>query len=314
MLLDTPTEEQLARMREELKDDEYRMKQDVEHMRHWLTKQPHLPHHMEDDRLARFVYGCKLDVSRAKRVLETYYTVRSTVPELFSNRDPQSADMQLCFAAVDYVPLPVLTPSGYRATLLCLRECDPDKFNVRSITTRILNSLDLRLRMEPRCLNNIMLIDLQGFTMAHYSKLSPTHALSRKALLCIQDAFPLRLAQVHFINAPAFIGNIMKMFRPFLKEKLFNKFHFHCSGFESLHQQVPPEVLPQEYGGLLESTRVLTDRWNAELVRMRDWLLTEQRISKSDESRRPSGSCNVTASALINGDEVHGTFRKLSID
>ena len=150
--------------------------------------------------------------------------------------------------------------------------------------------------------------------MAHYSKLSPTHAVSRKALLCIQDAFPLRLAQVHFINAPGFIGNIMKMFKPFLKEKLINKFHFHCSGFESLHQHVPQEVLPQDYGGLLESTRELTDRWNAELIRMRDWILNEQTVSKSDESRRPAGSRGIRASALLDGDQIHGTFRQLSID
>ena len=157
-------------------------------------------------------------------------------------------------------------------------------------------------------------IDLQGFTMAHYSKLSPTHAVSRKALLCIQDAFPLRLAQVHFINTPSFVGNVMKMFRPFLKEKLLNKFHFHTSGFESLHQHVPPEVLPSDYGGLLGSTRELTDQWNAELIRMRDWILTEQNISKSDESLRPSGSRGVTASALLDSDQIHGTFRRLSID
>ena len=120
----------------------------------------------EDDRLERFVYGCKLDVTRAKRVLDTYYTVRSTVPEFFSNRDPISADMQDCYSVVDYVPLPLLTPSGYRATLLRLRECDPDKFSVRSITTRILNSLDLRMLMEQRCLNNLMLVSsyqLEGF-------------------------------------------------------------------------------------------------------------------------------------------------------
>ena len=104
------------------------------------------------------MYGCKLDVARAKRVLDTYYTVRSTVPEFFGNRDPTSANMQICYAAMDYVPLPLLTPRGYRATLLRLRECDPDKFSVRSLTTRILNSLDLRMLMESRCLNNLMLV------------------------------------------------------------------------------------------------------------------------------------------------------------
>jgi hypothetical protein len=149
----------------------------------------------EDARLERFLYGCKLSVERAKRVLDTYYTVRATVPEFFRDRDPLSGDMQLCFQTVQYVPLPVLTPRGYRPTLLRLADCDVSRFDVRAITTRIVMSLDARL-LEERCLNNVMLIDLEGFTMGHYAKASPTQAVARKALLCIQDAFPLRLAQV----------------------------------------------------------------------------------------------------------------------
>jgi hypothetical protein len=149
----------------------------------------------EDARLERFLYGCKLSVERAKRVLDTYYTVRATVPEFFRDRDPLSRDMQLCFQRIYYVPLPVLTPLGYRPTLLRLADCDANKFDIRIITTRIVMSLDARL-LEERCLNNVMLIDLEGFTMGHYTKVSPTQAIIRKALLCIQDAFPLRLAQV----------------------------------------------------------------------------------------------------------------------
>ncbi|PSN41975.1 hypothetical protein C0J52_10516 [Blattella germanica] len=304
MTLENPTPEQLERMREELKEDANCMKQQVAHLRHWLSKQPHLPQHMEDARLERFLYGCKLDVARTKRVLDTYYTVRSSVPEFFADRDSISLRAQQCICTVDYIPLPVLTPNGYRATLLRIRDSNPDKFDVRSLTTRILNSLDLRMLLEERCLNNIMLIDLQNFTMAHYSKLSPTHALSRKALLCIQDAFPLRLAEVHFLNAPSVIGNIMNLFRPFLKEKLFRKFHFHTGPeFDSLYPHVPRSALPSDY-----------DRWNDRLENMRTWFLEEQKISKSDESRRPPGSRGFSASALAQGVEVHGTFRQLSID
>jgi hypothetical protein len=149
----------------------------------------------EAARLERFLYGCKLSLERAKRVLDTYYMVRATAPEFFADRDPLSRDMQLCFRAVHYVPLPVLTPLCYRATLLRLVDRDVNSFDMRVLATRIVMSLDARL-LEERCLNNVMIIDLEGYTMAHYTKMSPTQALVRKAFLCIQDAFPLRLAQV----------------------------------------------------------------------------------------------------------------------
>ncbi|XP_021921168.1 alpha-tocopherol transfer protein-like [Zootermopsis nevadensis] len=221
--------------------------------------------------------------------------------------------MQLCFRAVHYVPLPTLTPLGYRPTLLRLAHCDASKFDVRVLTTRIVMSLDARL-LEERCLSNVMLIDLEGFTMGHYTRASPTQATVRKALLCIQDAFPMRLAQVHLINVPAFINNVMSLFRPFLKEKFLNKIFFHCSGYEALYEHVPREALPREYGGKLDSTQDLADRWNEKLVSLRPWFLREQLISRSDETRRPPGLRTDTASALASDPDVHGTFRQLSID
>lgn len=46
MALDGPTAEQLKRMREELQEDPEVFKEDLARLRDWLSKQPHLPHHM----------------------------------------------------------------------------------------------------------------------------------------------------------------------------------------------------------------------------------------------------------------------------
>jgi hypothetical protein len=40
------------------------------------------------------------------------------------------------------------------------------------------------------------------------------------------------------------------------------QFFFHCSGYESLYEHVPPEALPREYGGKLESVAELTGECN----------------------------------------------------
>jgi hypothetical protein len=46
MTLKGPTAEQLKRMREEIQEDPDVTQQDLAHLRHWLNKQPHLPHHI----------------------------------------------------------------------------------------------------------------------------------------------------------------------------------------------------------------------------------------------------------------------------
>ena len=40
------------------------------------------------------------------------------------------------------------------------------------------------------------------------------------------------------------------------------QFFFHCSGYEALYEHVPPEALPREYGGKLESVAELTGECN----------------------------------------------------
>lgn len=45
-------------------------------------------------------------------------------------------------------------------------------------------------------------------------------------MLAAQDSMPLRLHKVYFINAPAFINNVLNIFYPLLKPKLVDKvFH-----------------------------------------------------------------------------------------
>jgi hypothetical protein len=62
------------------------------------------------------------------------------------------------------------------------------------------------------------------------------------------------------------------------------------------------------------STFIFSERWNQKLVALRPWFLHEQSVSKSDETRRPTGRRSTTASALASGSEVYGTFRQLKID
>jgi hypothetical protein len=45
-------------------------------------------HFADDGQLERLFLRCKKSVERAKEVLEMYYTLRSALPEIFSNTDP----------------------------------------------------------------------------------------------------------------------------------------------------------------------------------------------------------------------------------
>lgn len=58
----------------------------------------------------------------------------------------------------------------------------------------------------------------------------------------------MKLKEVHIINISPLVDTIVNFARPFLKEKIRQRIHFH-SNLESLYKFVPRPMLPQEYGG-----------------------------------------------------------------
>ncbi|XP_012222947.2 alpha-tocopherol transfer protein-like isoform X2 [Linepithema humile] len=162
MTLLPPTPAQQKRIDKELPPDPEMRKQDIRTLREWLSKQPHLPKHIDNDKLEKFLYNCKNSVERCKLILERYYTARTSLPEFFAVRDPLSRDIQDSCDAIDYFVLPSLTKEGYRITISRLRNIDPEKFSFQAIVRRILMVLDIRL-MEESCLSNIMVIDLEVY-------------------------------------------------------------------------------------------------------------------------------------------------------
>ncbi|XP_076650281.1 alpha-tocopherol transfer protein-like [Halictus rubicundus] len=170
--------------------------------------------------------------------------------------------------------------------------------------------LDMRL-MEERCLSNVMVIDLEGFSVVHFSKCSPTQTIVRKSMLAVQDSMPLRLHRVHFLHAPAFVENILNIFYPLLKEKLVQKFRVHTGGGEELHPYMDKDILPNEWGGKAGTLGELNDSWRKKIENNRDWFLREEKLSRTDESARLPESKSRLITEL---DGIQGSFRQLNID
>ncbi|XP_003696023.1 alpha-tocopherol transfer protein-like [Apis florea] len=310
MTLLPPTAEQQKRINEEVSTDPETRKRDVAAIREWLSKQPHLPNHMDDTRLERFLFGCKNSIERCKLILERYFSVRTAIPEFFAVRDPLAREIQECCEAIQYFILPSLTDEGHRVTILRLKDNTIDKFSIQTISRRILMVLDTRL-MEEQCLSNIMVIDLEGFGMVHFTKCSPTQSIVRKAMLAMQDSMPLRLHRVHFLHAPAFIESILNIFYPLLKVRLVQKFRIHTGGGEELHSYMNKDILPNEWGGKAGTLDKLNDAWKKKIEKNRDWFLREEKLSRTNENARLPESKTRLLKEL---EGLQGSFRQLNID
>lgn len=67
-----------------------RIQSDIDALRNWIKKSPHLKSRSDDQFLVAFLRGCKYSLEKAKHKLDLFYTVRTHAPELIRNRDPMN--------------------------------------------------------------------------------------------------------------------------------------------------------------------------------------------------------------------------------
>ncbi|XP_035225600.1 alpha-tocopherol transfer protein-like isoform X3 [Stegodyphus dumicola] len=93
----------------------------------------------------------------------------------------------------------------------------------------------------------VVLLDLKGFSCSHMFQITST------SLMCfmntVQDGLPLRLTALHVINNPSIFGAVFKTVKPLLNAKIKKRVYFHGNDLSSLHQFLPKEMLPEEFGG-----------------------------------------------------------------
>ncbi|XP_034827632.1 alpha-tocopherol transfer protein-like [Maniola hyperantus] len=306
MTLEQPAGEMWQKIREELNENPDTREQDLAHIKEWLKKEPHLPDEFDDQRIMTFLRGCKFSLEKCKRKLDMYFTMRSAVPEFFTERDITRPELQEITKIIQMPPLPGLTPDGRRVVLMRGVEKDVQTPNVANAFKLALMLGDVRLAEEKEGVaGDIYILDASVATPNHFAKFTPT--LVKKFLVCVQEAYPVKLKQVHVINISPLVDKIVNFVKPFLKEKIRDRIFIH-SDVSELYKHVPQEMMPSEYGGKAGPMNDIHNAWVKKLEEYTPWF-TEQEQYKADEALRPGKPTNY--------DElfgIDGSFRQLVID
>ncbi|KAG8292324.1 hypothetical protein J6590_042560 [Homalodisca vitripennis] len=280
-------------------------KDDVITIRSWLSKQTHLPQTIDDGLLRRFVHCCDGSLERTKTALELFFCLRADAPEFFKDRDPAMPRVQNVFNLIDLLPLPKVTPEGYRCFLYRLADPDPDKFHFVDYVKTFFMVGDTRIRSETELVaGEVPIFDMTGYTLRHLTRL-PLPAL-RKYMQYTQEAHPVKLRQIHIINAVPLLDKVLTFIRPFMKSEVAAMIHVHPVGSDSLYKFVPREILPDEYGGIAGPAKEIKERWKKKVEAERDWFALNEWMA--DESKRV-GKRNADLRP-----PMEGSFRSLSID
>ncbi|XP_012250875.1 alpha-tocopherol transfer protein-like [Athalia rosae] len=295
----------MVTVEEEMKRNPELKEADLALLREWLKKQPHLPP-LSDSELVLFLHSNYYRMEPTKTTIDTFFTVHTHVPEFFSNVDPLgSKDVRAIMKVVCQFPLPGKTPEGYTVIYAKVTDSEPSHY-VFSEAVKLLGMItELLLWSEGTCPGQIILVDMDGVVFGHMARLSPMTI--KKYFYYLQEALPVRVKGLHFMNTVPFMDVILNMIKPFMKKELMDVLVLH-SNKDSLNQKIPLEILPNEAGG---EAGTLKDLWAAQvkiLENHRAWF-QEQESRKVNEALRPGKAKN--AADLFG---VEGSFKKLDID
>jgi len=293
--------------KDEVNEDPERLAEDLQAVKDWLEKQPHLQNVRKDDRFIQFfLRGCKYSIERTKEKLDCFYSVRSALPEWFDDWDKIDDVLDLIKSGA-FLLLKGYDKKGRRVMLFTMEKVDPTKVKYDDLNKCYFMIMEILIDQLDQCsvAGFITASNVEGATMAHVGLFS-NPVQSKKAVTVFQEAYPIRPKAMHMMNLPSIMETVLNLFRSFMNDKM--KARMQVGGLSNLQADAGTDVLPEELGG---NNGKLQDHieYSLDLINeKKDWLKAQCEF-KSDETKRSGKPKDYSE---IFGME--GSFRKLNVD
>ncbi|CAF4826565.1 unnamed protein product [Pieris macdunnoughi] len=271
-------------------------------MRGWLNCQPHLPKdNIDDNLLLRFVHSCYYDVEKAKSAMDSFFNIRLSCPELLDGRDPESPEFQKVMSILNIGQ--IQTPQNECLWIWQLNDPGLDNYDYIQDARYFMLSTDAYFMSNtflPEV--DIVILDAKDLNLKMLTKLNLS--VARKLSKYQETALPIRLKQVHVINAPSSIDTIFGLLKPFLKKELTDLVHFHTPKSNGLYKYVEKVNLPTDYGGVQPSMAEQHQKVISVIMSKRKELMIQNlwRALPTDKKKVNNSSSSISS------------FRSLAID
>lgn len=130
----------------------------------------------------------------------------------------------------------------------------------------------------------------------------------KKILKISMEAKPVRIKKVHFVNISPIAETTLNFIKHFFPQKYRDRIIFNATS-ESLHDEYPIDMLPNEWGGKAGTMEELNQRTHEELIKRKNWCI-EMSLMKADSSKRV-GQFKTSDLSILG---IEGNFKKLDFD
>lgn len=286
------------------------MASDIQAIKDWLVKQPHLQNIRNDDKFIQFfLRGCKYSIERTKEKLDFFNSVRSALPEWFDDWDKIDGSIAILKAGASFT-LNGFDKKGRRVFFWQMGKINPEEHKLEDLYRLhfILMEIIMDEMDQSSVTGFITANNCKGATLSHVAMMSNPVTMKKSATV-LQDAYPLRPKCMHMLNMPGLMDNILTMFKSFMNDKMKDRIqHYPMDDFSAFVEDCGIDVLPEELGGSNGKIQDHIDYTVNLIESKRDWLKA-QTAFKADEAKRPGKPKNYSD---IFGME--GSFRQLNVD
>ncbi|XP_073942089.1 alpha-tocopherol transfer protein-like isoform X2 [Choristoneura fumiferana] len=207
-----------------------------------------------DDFLIRFLRPCKFYAESAFKKIQSYYKFRQTYEHYCRDLMPSAVR-----SAFDHSIISILAPRDQHGRRIMFVESGKNWNAHDCPLSDVFRGVQMALEAamtEPRtqiCGVNVIL-DMKGLSFSQVLQFTPSFA--KMVVEWAQDCTPIRLKAVHILNQPYIFNMVFALFKPFFREKLRSRIHFHGSDMESVKRYVDGRALRQRHGGTLPEIEV----------------------------------------------------------
>nr|XP_022920518.1 clavesin-1-like [Onthophagus taurus] len=291
---------------QKLNEDPERVSNNIKLLAEWIQYQQHLPKNYDPCILPSFLRGCKQNLDKAKKKIETFFIAKNTQLDIFGNISPTYEEDLSSYKYMDVAIIPELTPEGYRITIFTITNPNSsiyENFRALRYTSMLAN---MRTHHDiHQVAGEVIILDARLCVPNHVSKFLCN--ITRKYLDLVQTASPLMLKQIHIITTMGIVVKAVGIVKTFFKEKMRNRFYV-WSNLDKLQDFIPLKCLPSDFGGELKTIKEYSDGCYK-------YVSNCDLFEKLDEMKLLGPIPKESTITFSNEDfGVDGSFRKLNVD